>query len=86
MNPLDWGELENKPRLSSVFICGTEVNEGDRVRLCPKKGGNIFDLALADRIAVVESIEQDYDEKVHPAVGLDGGLRRADALDCKVWT
>ena len=44
---------------------------GDRVRLNPKAGGDIFDLALKGKIAAVESIEQDYEGKLHVCVVLD---------------
>jgi hypothetical protein len=52
------------------------------VRLRPRAGGDIFDLALAGQIAIVESIEQDYEDKVHLAVvleddpGMDLGMLR----------
>jgi len=41
------------------------------VRLKPKGGGDIFDLALAGKTAVIEAIEQDYEDKVHFAVVLE---------------
>ena len=47
------------------------MKKGDRVRLRPAQGGDIFDLALAGQIAIIESIEQDYEGKVHVAVVLD---------------
>jgi hypothetical protein len=45
--------------------------QGDRVRLRPRKGGDIIDLALAGKLATVESVEQDYEGRVHLAVVLD---------------
>jgi hypothetical protein len=39
--------------------------------LHPRPGGDIFDLALAGKVAVVESIEQDYDERIHLTVTLE---------------
>jgi hypothetical protein len=41
------------------------------VRLHPRPGGDIFDLALAGKVAVVESIEQDYDDRIHVTVTLE---------------
>jgi len=67
----DWGQLEDRPQLPCVFISGFEVRKGDRVRLHPKRGGDVFDMALAGHIAVVESIEQDYEDKIHLAVVLE---------------
>lgn len=64
----DWNPLEEKPRLSSVWILGKECKEGDRVRLWPVKSADIMDLFLTGRSAVIESIEEDYDGQVHLAV------------------
>jgi hypothetical protein len=44
---------------------------GDRVRLKPRAGGDIFDLALAGMTATIESVEQDYEGKIHVAVIVD---------------
>jgi hydrogenase maturation protease len=47
------------------------VKKGDLVRLRPRQGGDIFDLALAGQTAIIESIEQDYEGKIHFAVVLE---------------
>ena len=41
------------------------------MRLRPREGADVFDLALAGRAAVVEAIEQDAEGKLHVAVTLD---------------
>ena len=41
------------------------------MRLLPREGGDIFDLALAGRTAVVEAVEEDLEGGVHLAVTLD---------------
>jgi hypothetical protein len=46
------------------------ITRGSRVRLRPRPGGDIYDLALAGRVAVVEAIEQDDAERVLLAVTL----------------
>ncbi len=71
MDILEWQLLEEKTELANVSVGGIEVKAGDRVRLRPRKGGDIFDLALAGQVAIIESIEQDYDDKVHFAVVLE---------------
>jgi hydrogenase maturation protease len=71
MNELDWQLLEEKTPVESVSIQGIEIKPGERVRLRPRAGGDIFDLALAGRTAIVESIEQDYEGKLHLAVIVD---------------
>ena|SRR5438128_4672689 len=60
--------LEERTPLTSVAVQGVDLKPGDRVRLRPRAGGDIFDLALAGRIAIIESVEQDYDDRVHLAV------------------
>jgi hydrogenase maturation protease len=71
MNEWEWQLLEEVAPVESVAISGIEIRKGDLVRLRPRQGGDIFDLALAGQIAIVESIEQDYEGKVHLAVVLD---------------
>ena len=71
MTAWEWQSLEQKPALASIRIGGVEVKPGDRVRLRPRAGGDILDLALAGQVAVVESIEQDYEDRVYLAVVLD---------------
>jgi hydrogenase maturation protease len=82
MNEWEWQLLEEKTTVDCVDIRGAEVRVGDRVRLHPRKGGDVLDIALAGQIAHVESIEQDYEGKVHVCVvmendpGRDLGLLR----------
>ncbi len=71
MDKLAWQLLEEKTELESVRVGGVEVKQGDRVRLSPRRGGDIFDIALAGKTAIVEAIEQDYEDKVHLAVVLE---------------
>jgi hypothetical protein len=71
MNEWEWQLLEEKTSVESVNVSGVEVKAGDRVRLRPRAGGDIFDLALAGQVALVESIEQDYEGRNHLAVVLE---------------
>ena len=71
MNDWEWSLLEDKTPIERVTVSGIELKPGDRVRLRPRAGGDIFDLALAGKIAVIESFEQDYENKIHLAVILD---------------
>jgi hydrogenase maturation protease len=71
MNEWEWQLLEDKAAVESVLVGGVEVRKGNRVRLHPRKGGDIFDMALAGQIAVIEAIEQDYEGKLHLAVIVD---------------
>jgi hypothetical protein len=56
----------------SVEVSGVALRAGDRVRLKPRPGGDILDLALAQRLAVIESIECDYENRIHVAVLVEG--------------
>jgi hydrogenase maturation protease len=71
MNEYEWHLLEDKNRVESLEIAGTELKCGDRVRLRPRPGGDVFDLALAGRVAVIEAIEQDYEGQFHLSVVVD---------------
>ena len=71
MNEWEFHLLEDKPSLESVTIAGVQVKPGDRVRLRPRKGGDVLDIALAGKIATVESIEQDYEGQLHISVVVD---------------
>jgi len=71
MNEWEWQLLEEKLPVESVMVQGVAVAKGDRVILRPRPGGDIFDLALAGHVAIVESIEQDYEGKLHLAVILE---------------
>jgi hydrogenase maturation protease len=61
---------ETKPRLVSLLDRGGDLSIGTQVRLRPKVGGDIMDLALKDKIAVIEAIERDFEDRVHVAVTL----------------
>ncbi|MGB8851891.1 MAG: hydrogenase maturation protease, partial [Candidatus Acidiferrales bacterium] len=68
MNEWEWRLLEDKAPLDSLEIGGMEVRPGDYVRLRPREGHDVLDIALNGRIATVEAIEQDYEGKFHLAV------------------
>ncbi len=71
MNEWEWQLLEDKTPVESLEILGVQVRRGNRVRLRPRAGGDVFDIALDGKIAVVESIEQDYEGNLHVCVVVD---------------
>jgi hydrogenase maturation protease len=79
--PSDWEELE-RPGPDAVTVDGVQLRARSRVRLRPRAGGDVLDLALAGRTAVVEGIEQDLEGNLKLAVAIDDdpgrdlGLRR----------
>jgi hydrogenase maturation protease len=62
-----WEELE-RPGPEAVTVEGAELRRGSRVLLRPRAGGDVFDLALAGRVAVIDAIEQDTDGNAQLAV------------------
>jgi hydrogenase maturation protease len=71
MREWEWNLLEDKASLDQVEIAGVVVKKGDRVRLCPRDGGDILDIALRGQVATIESIEEDYEGSQHVCVVLD---------------
>ncbi len=74
--------LYNPPSpLESVTVGGMELRRGDRVRLQPRTGAD----ANAGRIALIESIETDVDDRAQLSLLLDDdaepGLRVTYAAD-----
>jgi hydrogenase large subunit len=50
---------------------GARFKKGDRVRLQPRRRADIFDIALAGKLATVVSVEQDFEDGVHLCVTVD---------------
>jgi hydrogenase maturation protease len=71
MNQWEWNLLEDHAALDHVEVAGAELKTGDRVRLHPRDGGDILDIALRGQVATIESLEQDYESVVHVGVVLD---------------
>jgi hypothetical protein len=78
-----WEELERRGP-DVVEVCGVAIRAGSRVRLAPRRpGGDVFELALDGRTAIVHEVLQDLDGRIQLAVtvaedpGQDlGALRR----------
>ncbi len=63
---------EQKPTpVESVTVFGVGVRLGDRVRLWPQKSADILDIALKGKVAIVEAIERDFEDRLHLAVVLE---------------
>jgi hypothetical protein len=74
-------EQEGRPALERVVVEGVELKKGSRVLLQPHPGGDIMDLALAGKVAFVEGIEQDYEDRIHLAVTLEDDPGRDLGVD-----
>jgi hypothetical protein len=66
-----WDPESDHRRLECLHIGRAEVRAGDRVRLQPRGRADILDMALAGKMATVESIEQDFDGRAYLAVTVD---------------
>jgi hydrogenase maturation protease len=75
-----WEFLE-RPAPDSVDVGGRQLRAGSRVRLWPRPGGDVFDVALAGKDAVIEAVEQDLEGRVALAVVLDEDPGRELGLD-----
>jgi hypothetical protein len=74
-------EHEERPALQSVVVGGVELEKGSRVMLWPRAGGDIMDLALKGKVAFIEGIEQDYEDRIHLAVTLEDDPGRDMGVD-----
>ncbi len=59
------------PGTDTVWIAGTEVGRGCKVRLRPRPGADAHDMFLDGQEATVEAVLHDVDGEVHVAVVLD---------------
>lgn len=66
-----WEQFEARSNIEQIQVAGVTLKPGDRVRLNPLKGADIFDIVLAGKTATIESIMQDYEDKVYIAVTVD---------------
>ena len=68
----DWNPFaEEKAPPESVTVFGVVLRVGDRVRIWPQKTADIMDMALKGKVAVIEAIEQDFEDQIQFAVVLD---------------
>jgi hypothetical protein len=66
-----WDPFAERPAVDFVRVFGVDVRRGDRVRLWPQKKADIMDMAMEGKVAIVEAIEQDLEDKIQFAVVLE---------------
>jgi hypothetical protein len=66
-----WDPLAERPAVDSIRVFGVNLKAGDRVRLWPQKTADIMDMALKGKVALIEAIEQDFEDNIQLAVVLD---------------
>ncbi|MBA2393501.1 MAG: hypothetical protein H0V70_12265 [Ktedonobacteraceae bacterium] len=59
------------PPPASVLIAGKEVKAGDSVLLRPKVRADAFDMMLDGKTARVETIHQDFENRIYLVVTVD---------------
>ena len=57
--------------VASVRVFGNALHVGDRVRLWPQKKADIFDMEMEGKVAMIEAIEQDFENNIQFAVVLE---------------
>jgi hypothetical protein len=68
----EWNPFqETRLAPESVRVFGIELRVGQRVRLWPQKTADIMDMALRGKVAVIEAIEQDFEDQIQLCVVLD---------------
>ena len=65
-DPFATGPVRESVRCGEVML-----RRGSRVRLRPQGRADVLDIVLRDRVATVESIEVDFEDRVHLAVTVD---------------
>ena len=76
-----WEQFDRLPRLAFIRVGDVELQIGDHVRLRPRAQADIMDLVLAGKLATIESIERDFEDRVHVAVTVDDDPGKDLGLD-----
>ncbi len=58
-------------KVESAVVNGVELRAGDKVRIWPAKRADIMDMALEGKVATIEALEHDLENKVHFALVVD---------------
>lgn len=65
------GTMGAPPLPRRTTVAGVTVGPGTRVLLRPRAGGDVLDLALVGRTALVTSVEEDFEGRVYVTVAID---------------
>ena len=71
LQPVDEDFFNPGNRIETVSVGGVPLRVGSRVRIRPRAHADVIDLALAGKIAVVEAIECDAENRIQLALVLD---------------
>ncbi len=67
----DWNDPNHSLSLERIVIRGALLKPGDHVRLRPKGRADALDLILDGRLATIQAIEQDYENRIYLSVTID---------------
>jgi hydrogenase maturation protease len=80
---VSWEQLE-RPGPDAVTVDGVELRRRSRVRLRPRPGGDVFDVALAGMTAVVEELVESMEGEVQLAVVVEDDPGRDLGVDRQI--
>jgi hypothetical protein len=71
--PTDWagGGADGDAAPDAVVVVGVTVTKGSCVRLHPKRPADVWDTFLAEKIATVRAVHQDFEGRSYVAVTVD---------------
>jgi hypothetical protein len=58
-------------RPEQALVRGVYLKAGDRVRIRPRRRADVMDIALAGKIALIESVQEDVESQIHFALVLE---------------
>ena len=67
----EWDPFAAQPVRETVRCRWGTLRVGDSVRLRPRDGADVIDIALRGRLATVCAIEMDFEDRIHVAVVVD---------------
>jgi hypothetical protein len=67
----NWDFLNANTRLESIKVGDILYRVGDRVRICPQANADIMDIVLSGKSAMIDGIEQDFEDRVYLALVLE---------------
>jgi hypothetical protein len=68
---MGWDDPNESVTLERIMVQGTVLKPGDHIRLRPKHHADALDLILNGKMATIEAIEQDFENRIFLAVTID---------------
>ena len=68
---MGWDDPMKSITLERILVQGTMLKPGDHVRLRPKRRADALDMILDGKMATIEAIEQDFENRIFLSVTID---------------